>query len=180
LATTPPDDNRTVSSEEVFAGRLIRVTVDRVTLPSGEEKDREIVLHPGAVAILPVLPNERIILVRQYRHAVGDSLWEIPAGLIDPGECALESAKRELREETGYSAEKWRRLFSFFTSPGFTNEEITLYMAEQLSKIGHFDPQEIDAYDSYSMSELVRMIETGSIRDAKTVLGIFFLQSQFS
>ncbi len=180
MDTTPRNDNRAISSEEVFAGRLISVVVDRVILPSGQEKSREVVLHPGAVAILPVLDDGRLLLVRQYRHPVGDFLWEIPAGLIDPGESALLSAKRELREETGYAAEEWRRLLSFFTSPGFTNETITLYIAENLSQIGQFDPQEIDTYNAYSLSELMGMIEAGSLRDAKTILAILFWQSQYT
>lgn len=179
MGTTPQRDNRAISSEEVFSGTLIRVNVDRVILPSGQEKRREVVLHPSAVAVLPVLHDERLLLVRQYRHPAGNLLWEIPAGLIDRGESALESAKRELLEETGYSAGTWRRLFSFFTSPGFTDEIITLYVAKDLSQVGQFDPQEIDAYNAYSLSELVGMIEAGSICDAKTILAVFFWQSQF-
>lgn len=176
MDTTPPDYDRTISSKQVFSGTLIRVNVDRVILPSGQEKRREVVLHPSAVAILPVLSDGRLLLVKQYRHPVGDLLWEIPAGLIDPGESALASAKRELLEETGYSAQKWRKLFAFFTSPGFTDETITLYLAEDLTRIGKFDPQEIDTCNLYNMSELMWMIESGSICDAKTILAILFWQ----
>jgi len=169
------DADRFLGSKEVFSGRLIRVTVDRVELPSGRQADREVVLHPGAVAIIPVLSEKKLVLVKQYRHPAADFLWELPAGLIDPGESGLVSAKRELREETGYEAQHWEELFSFYTSPGFTDEIITLYLAKHLTRVGKFNQQEIDAYNAYSLSELSDMVEAGDIRDAKTILAVFWL-----
>ena len=157
---------------EEFTGKFLRLVVDRLHFPSGIKKTREIVLHAGVVGILPVLADGRILLVRQYRHPVGRFLWEIPAGLIDPGEDPLVSAKRELREETGYTARQWRRVISFFSSPGFTDEAVTIYQAGELLKESFPDPREIDVCRSFSASELMYMITEGEICDAKTILAI--------
>ena len=173
----PPVDIEILERKEAFKGRLIHVVVDRVHLATGEEVSREVVLHPSAVAILPVLADGRIILVRQYRHPVSAFLWEIPAGLIDPGEVPIESAKRELLEETGYEASEWERSYSFFTSPGFTNERITLYMARSLRQVSEPDPHEIEGIGSFSRSDLMAMIDASEITDAKTILAIISLQN---
>jgi len=170
--TTPHTDNRLIDRQEVFAGRLISLVVDRLRLSTGVEVTREVVLHPDVVAIVPVLPDERLLLVKQYRHPVKDHLWEIPAGLIDAGESPLVAAKRELREETGYEAKEWEESISFFTSPGFTNEKMTLYEARGLFKVSVADPNEIDAARAFASSELTRLIISGTIRDAKTILAI--------
>ena len=169
--TTPPDI-QILARTERFSGRLIRLVVDRLLLASGEEVSREVVLHPPAVAILPVLPDGRILLVRQYRHPVRATLWEIPAGLVERGESPPESTRRELREETGYEARDLVERFSTFTSPGFTDERITLYEARSLKRVSEPDPHEIDAIRAFSRPDLTEMIDAGEITDAKTILAI--------
>ncbi|HDL85218.1 MAG TPA: NUDIX hydrolase [Candidatus Acetothermia bacterium] len=170
--TTPHTDGRTIDSQQVFAGKLISLRVDRLFLSSGADVTREVVLHPAVVAILPILPDDRILLVKEYRHPVEDHLWEIPAGLIEPDESPLIAARRELREETGYEAEGWEKRVSFFTSPGFTDEVVTLYEARGLSAVADPDPHEIETCRAFSLSELTGMIEDGTLRDAKTILAI--------
>lgn len=175
--TTPHTDGRIIDRQEVFTGRLVRLVVDRLRLSTGVEITREVILHPAVVAILPVLPDERLLLVKQYRHPVNDLLWEIPAGLIDAGESPLVAAKRELREETGYEAKEWVERLSFFTSPGFTDEKITLYEARDLVRVSTPDPEEIDTARAFASSELTLLTEEGTIRDAKTILAILAWQA---
>jgi ADP-ribose pyrophosphatase len=123
------------SSAEVFRGALIGVRIDTVRMPGGQTADREIVEHPGAVAVLGLDESGRVLMIRQYRHPVGRLLWEIPAGLRDkPGEPLLAAAERELLEETGYRATDWRVLGDFFTSPGFSTERIRIFLARGLSR----------------------------------------------
>ena len=140
--------------------------------PDGSVSTREVVLHPGAVAILPVFDNRQILLVRQYRHPVNAPLWEIPAGKLEQGEDASACAKRELLEETGYEAAVWEKLLSFYTSPGFCNEQITLYLARKLSKATEPIPGEVSAQGLFHPRELKRMMKTGGIRDGKTLLAL--------
>ncbi len=138
----------------------------------GTETTREVVVHPGATAIVPILPNSDILLVRQYRHAVSTDLWEIPAGKIDPGEDPLSCARRELREETGHSAETWVELATFFTTPGFSNERITLFRALGLRPVKGFHPGEIDACRPFPQTALAEMIASRQIDDGKTLIGL--------
>jgi ADP-ribose pyrophosphatase len=133
---------------------------------------REVVLHPGAVAILPIFHDERILLVRQYRHPVETELWEIPAGKLEEGEDAMTCAKRELLEETGYEAASWEKLLSFYTSPGFCNEQITLFLARELSKATEPTPGEIAVQEMFHPRQLKKMVKTGEIRDGKTLLAL--------
>lgn len=124
------------SNEEVFGGRLLKVQRDHVTLPNGNDTTREYIRHPGAVAIVPVLADGSVVLVKQCRYPLGTLLWEIPAGKLDhgPEEDTLECAKRELSEETGYDAKHWQQLISIATTPGFSDEIIHLYKAWGLQK----------------------------------------------
>jgi len=136
------------------------------------------VIHPGAVAILPILADGRILLVRQYRHAIGAELLEIPAGKLDvEGESPQECAARELREETGYEASGWEELLTFYTSPGFTNEAITLFRAHDLREVGPATPGEIEAVKRVAPTELHRMIAAGEIIDGKTIIASRFCRS---
>jgi 8-oxo-dGTP pyrophosphatase MutT (NUDIX family) len=124
------------SSAEVFRGALIGVRIDTVRMPGGQTADREIVEHPGAVAVLGLDESGRVLMIRQYRHPVGGLLWEIPAGLRDkPGEPLLATAERELLEETGYRAADWRVLGDFLTSPGFSTERIRIFLARGLTRV---------------------------------------------
>ena len=128
------------------------------------------------MAIVPVLPNGDVLLVRQYRHAARSDLWEIPAGKLEPGENALACAQRELREETGYVAERWVNLMSFFTTPGFSDERITLFCADGLTARSRLDDGEITALLPASPETVLEMITAGAIVDAKTILAIAWLQ----
>lgn len=177
-ATTPSEPVHIVTHEDIFHGRLIDLYVDRIETPDGAQTSREIVVHPGAAAIVPILPNDSILLVRQYRHAARANLWEIPAGKIEPGEDALSCARRELREETGYDAESWTRLTSFFPSPGFSNERITLFRASGLRQLEPPSSDEIAEQLVLPLEEAKRMIHSSEISDAKTILAIAWLSSQ--
>jgi len=155
---------------------LVHAVVDQVRRPDGSIFTREVVLHPGAVAIFPLLHDGRILLVRQYRHPVGATLWEIPAGRLEQGEKALACAKRELLEETGYEAARWERLLSFFSSPGFCDEQISLFLARDLKKVAEPIPGEIDAQELFDRQRLHEMIGSGEIRDGKTLLAFLLAE----
>ena len=163
---------RVIDRQAVFRGRAVDVYVDRIEYPNGSISEREIVTHPGAVAIVPRLSSGRILLVRQERPAAGRSLWEIPAGTLEPEEAPLDCARRELAEETGYEADSWREVITFYTTPGFSNERITLFFAEDLREVGRPDPDEIAECKSFSRAELAGMIDRGDLSDAKTILGL--------
>ncbi|MFY9140799.1 MAG: NUDIX hydrolase [Thermacetogeniaceae bacterium] len=162
-----------VSSEEVFQGRIIKVQVDTVELPDGKTAKREVVKHPGAVVILPLTDEGEVVMVRQYRHAPGEILLELPAGKRDGGEEPLECAKRELEEETGYTAEQWQVICSFYTSPGFCDELLYLVLAKGLIK-GEARPDEGEFIDvvTIPLAEAAQMVLSGEIKDGKTCLGI--------
>ena len=170
---------KTVSSRLIHEGRNFRFLQDEVELPSGLRTHRDIVRHPGAVAIVPVLPDGRIFLVRQYRYAIGKPLLEIPAGTLEDGENPLECARRELREETGYEASELKALLSCYTAPGYSDEIIHFFEARGLTKVG-MSPEE-DENIEVEVSELgaiVRMIEENVIKDAKTIIGIRYLKEE--
>lgn len=159
-----------LSSEEVYRGRIIRVRVDRVLLPGGRESTREVVEHPGAVAILPVLDDGRLVLVRQFRYAIGRELLEVPAGTREPHEGPRECAIRELREETGFISEDIEELTRFYVSPGWCNEELIVYRARNL-RAGD-TALEIDEHLTtviVSPQEVPALIAAGHIADAKTL-----------
>jgi ADP-ribose pyrophosphatase len=166
-------DPKLLKSEMVFNGGHIQVRVDRVIEPAGHETTREIVVHPGAVCVVARPGNDDVILIRQYRHSAGGELIEIPAGGLDPGEDPLEAARRELEEETGYSASKIIPHGSFWTTPGFTTEYMWLYEATDLKKTQtNPDEDEVIEVDIVKISEALQMIQDGRIRDAKTILGL--------
>jgi ADP-ribose pyrophosphatase len=166
-------------SRRVYSGRVISVDLDTVLFPNGTTGDLEMVRHPGASAVVPFLDppdarNPRLLLIRQFRHAAGSYLYEIPAGRLDPGEPPEACAMRELREETGYSAESVELLTTFYTTPGFTDERIHLFMATGLSS-GNATPESDEILEPVSvpMAEALRMISSGEIIDGKSMLGIF-------
>lgn len=172
--TTPSERS---ACRTVYDGRILRVHLDTFVDPDGRTRQYEIVTHPGAVAILPRLATGEILLVRQERPAVGCMLWEIPAGKLEPGEAPLACARRELREETGYDADDWRERMTFFTTPGFSDERITLFVADRLRSVGIPDPDEIVQCEPFAVDRLLEMIEGGLILDAKTILAIGWLGS---
>lgn len=164
------------SNEEVFSGRLLKVQRDHVTLPNGNVTTREYIHHPGAVAIVPVLPDGRVVLVKQCRYPLRTLLWEIPAGKLDHGEAedADECARRELSEETGYEAEHWQRLVSIATTPGFSDEIIHLYKAWGLKQYAqHTDEDEFIGVAAFTPEELQKMVADGELYDAKTLCALY-------
>lgn len=166
-----------ISTERIYEGRIINLRRDKVRLPNGKEASREVVEHPGAVAVVPVLPDGRIILVRQFRHPVGQILLEIPAGKLDAGEDPDDCALRELEEETGHRAGRLERKASVFTGPGFTDEVIHIYIAEDLRKTAlNPDEDEFLEVDAYAPEDIRQMIRDGLIRDSKTLAGLYLLQ----
>ncbi|WP_079910767.1 NUDIX domain-containing protein [Paenibacillus sp. 32352] len=167
----------TVSTEPIFQGKVISLQVDTVRLPNGELAKREIVKHPGAVAVL-ALKDDRMLVVEQYRKPLEKSQVEIPAGKLDPGEEPLEAARRELEEETGYKAGTIRHICSFYTSPGFADEILHLYVAENLTRGEvHLDEDEFLECDSITLEQAKQYIHDRRISDAKTITAVYAWQS---
>lgn len=166
-----------VSSTEVFRGKILRVTLDMARLPNGREASREVVHHNGAVTLIPVTDDGRLVMVRQFRYPAGRTLLELPAGKLDPGEDPLSCAERELREETGGTARSLRLVLEFYTTPGFSNEYMRMYLAGGV-RLGKMSPDDDEflSLELVSRDEVQRRIEDGTIRDAKTLVGaLYFL-----
>ncbi len=165
-----------LTGETVFKGALLHVKADTVRLPNGRTAPREYIVHPGAVAILALLPSGEVLLERQYRYPLARVFVELPAGKIDPGEDSLIAAMRELREETGYSAERWTRLTTIHPLIAYSDEAIDLYFAEGLTLAERaLDEEEFIEIMSLSPAEALSWVEAGKITDAKTVIGLFWL-----
>lgn len=163
-----------VNSKLIFEGKVLKLKYDKVLLPNGAEASREYIEHPGAVAIVPVANDGRIVLVKQYRYPVGKVMLEIPAGKLDKGEHPDDCAKRELAEETGCIAEELTKLTSIYTTPGFTNEIIHVYVAKKLTMAEqHPDEDEFIDFELYSPLQIKKMIKDGTIGDAKSLVGLF-------
>jgi len=164
---------KTLSSKEIFNGRIIKVRVDKVILPDGNESSREIVEHAGAVAILPLDDENNIWMVQQYRKPVEKTLLEIPAGIIEENEEPLVCAQRELAEETGLRAARWEKILSYYSSPGFSNEILHIYMARELTD-GEAKPDkdEFLKITKIPLEEAYKSIFEGKILDGKSIIGI--------
>ncbi len=171
----PKQEARVLSSETVYEGKVFGVRRDRVVEPHGVEVTREIVTHSGSVVVLPVFEDGRILLIRQYRYVAGQFLWELVAGRRDERENFVQGARRELEEETGYTAEKLTQIMDVFPSPGFLGENMVIFLAEGLKK-GKARPEDDEKITPriITLSEAEDWISTGKIRDAKTVAGILF------
>ncbi|MBV8551156.1 MAG: NUDIX hydrolase [Acidobacteriaceae bacterium] len=163
-----------ISSREVLKTKLFTVAEEIAHDPDGFEIHRLIVRHPGSAVMMAVDEQERILLVKQFRLPAEDYLWELPAGRLDPDESSLEAAKRELREETGYEANKWMQLTSFWPSPGYVGEKMTLFLAQDLTA-GAQAPMEDERIEVgwFSKEDVGRMIREGQIRDGKTMIGYY-------
>lgn len=162
-----------LSSEPVFRGALLQVYRDEVRLPDGRITVREYVRHPGAVMMVPLLDDGRVVLVRQYRYPLRRHFIEIPAGKIDPGEAPLETAKRELREECGYAAASWERLATLHPCIGYSDEVIELYLARGLEHVGHApDDEEFLEVLTVPLPEALAWIRAGKITEVKAVIGL--------
>jgi ADP-ribose diphosphatase len=173
---------RLISSRTVYRGPVFWVTRDDVQEPGGVRARRDVIHHTGSVVILAVDEagsQPRVLLERQYRHAANDYLWELPAGRIDPGEKPLPAARRELLEETGYTATHWRRILNFYASPGFVAETMSVYLATGL-RTGTAQPEDDEVIQKrmVSLSTALRMVLTGTIRDAKTISSVLWLDHQ--
>jgi len=170
-------EEKTINSTPIYTGKVISLNVDEVTLPNGKTSKRELIKHPGAVAIIPITNEGKIILVEQYRKALERSLIETPAGKLEPGEEPEVSARRELEEETGFGCEKLTYIQSFATSPGFADEIIHIYVAEGLYKIENaasLDEDEFVDLIEATIEESLEMMNNGQIFDAKTAYSILW------
>ena len=175
---------RVLSSRISYRGPVFSVTTDEVEEPGGVRARRDVIRHSGSIVVLAVddatkagrKAEPRVLLERQYRHAAQSMMWELPAGRIDDGETALTAAKRELLEETGYSARQWKRVLHFYVSPGFLDETMTIYLARGLQAgKAQPEPDEMIATRFFTLSEAKKMALSGRIRDAKTISGILWL-----
>ena len=164
-----------LSRKVVFKGRVFGVRRENVLEPGGVKATREIVTHPGSVVVLPVFPDGRILMIRQYRHSVRQYLWELVAGSKAPGESFSTGAHRELLEETGYTARRMQKLLDLFPTPGFVSENMVIFLAEGL-KAGKAQPEadEKIVIRIFSLREIESWIRAGKIRDAKSVAGILY------
>ena len=162
-------------SKVIYQGRVFGVRRDEVLEPGGLRAVREVITHPGSVVVLPVLPDGRILLIRQYRYATRQYLWELVAGRIDSGESVRQAAARELIEETGYRAKSFRVFLDVFPTPGFLEERMYILLAEKLTA-GEAQPEEDEKITgkAFGRAELERMIQKNVLRDAKTIAGLLY------
>ena len=162
-----------LESEIVYRGRKFNVIREDIVLPNGKRAIREIVDFPGASAILPIVDENRVLLIKQFRTTIHDWILEVPAGTLKPGEDPLSCAKRELKEETGYVAHRWTRLASILTSPGYSNEILHIFLAEELER-GEKEPEETEVIENViiPVNEALKKIFTGEIVDGKTIVAL--------
>jgi len=164
------------SSEKIFSGKLIDLYFDHVELPNGKSSTREWINHPGAVCIIPILPDGNLCLIRQYRYGPRDEFIEIPAGKLDAGEDPLVCAKRELKEEIGYIAGKFTFLTNIYPAIGFSNEKMWMYLAEDLQLSNQsLDQDEFLELLPLSLEKAIDLINQGKITDVKTIIGVLWL-----
>jgi ADP-ribose pyrophosphatase len=167
-----------ISSHERFVGRVFRVRTDEIVFPDGADARLDIVEHRGSYAIVAMPAPESIVLVRQYRHAVGRELWEIPAGTAEPGEGLLEGALRELAEETGYRAAAARLVGSFYVTPGFCDEKLHLVYADELTPGElNLDEDERIVVQNFTIDEMQLLVRKGEIADAKTLIAWMWIRA---
>lgn len=172
---TPRRTAKILSSKTIYTGKIFGIRRDEVIEPSGVRTTREVITHPGSVVVLPVLPDGKIVMIQQYRHATRQYLWELVAGRIDNGESPKKAAARELIEETGYRAKHFRVFLDVFPTPGFLEERMYILLAEGLSD-GEAEPEEDEKITSraYTPKELEQMIHSGKLRDAKSIAGLLY------
>ena len=174
-------EEKTIKSEEVFSGKIISLHIEDVELPNGKHSKREIIKHPGAVAILPITNDNKIVMVEQFRKALERTIVEIPAGKLEKGEEPALCARRELEEETGYECASLEWLISFYTSPGFADEIVHLYVAKGLVKktdSAALDEDEFVNVEELTLAEAVQYMKDQKIYDAKTAYAVQYLQLQ--
>jgi len=170
-----------VSTERVYDGRIVRVDVDTVRAPDGSLMKLEMVRHAGAAAIVPLVSDSAsgdptVLLIKQYRHAAGGTIWEIPAGVLEPGEAPLDCARRELMEEVGATAEHFDHLTTLYTTPGFTDERIHVFLATDLTqREPSHEPDELIRVEPVPLARALEMIRDGEIADAKSVVALLYV-----
>ena len=166
-------DEQLLSTEHIYSGKVLKLNRDTVLLPNGNTTRLEILRHPGASAVVPLKDDGRVVLIRQLRHAAGGFIYEIPAGKLDPQEDPKVCAARELEEEVGYQAQRLDHLTSIWTAPGFTDEVIHIYRGTQLLPgKQRLDQDEVLEIVEWSLEEAIAKIQDGTIRDAKTIIGL--------
>ncbi|MBS4191117.1 NUDIX hydrolase [Bacillus sp. FJAT-49705] len=174
-------EEKTINIEKIYMGKVISLQLEDVELPNGNTSKREIIKHPGAVAVLALTDDEKIVMVEQYRKALEKTIVEIPAGKLEPGEDPLECAKRELEEETGYDCKEMDWLISFYTSPGFADEIVHLYIAKglvQKENAASLDEDEFVNLIELTLDEAEQFLKEKKIYDAKTAYAVQYLQLQ--
>lgn len=172
---------KTISSEVIYEGHILTLRKDKVKLPDDHISFREVVEHPGAVGVVAVNDKNEVLMVCQYRKPVEEMLWEIPAGKLDKNEEPLVCAKRELEEETGYKANQWEKIFSFYTTPGFSNERMHMFFCEDLVE-GHVHPDEDEFVEAkwFSYEGLMEKVQQGEVRDGKTIVGLLAVRDKIA
>ena len=167
-------------SQEIYRSKIIRLCDDEIELANGRSLRREILHHPGSVAIVPVLDKDKVILIKQFRYAAGDFLWEIPAGTREKNETAEQCAHRELKEETGYQARGLKEIINFYPTPGVSSEIIYIFKAAGLIKSrAQREKDEFLKVKKFSFKEAIGLIKKGKIIDAKTIIGLLLLKDKF-
>jgi len=173
---------RVISSKVSFRGPVFSVVTDEVKEPGNVRARRDVIRHSGSIVVLPLDDSgrtPRVLLERQYRYAAGRRMWELPAGRIDPGENSLTAAKRELIEETGYTASRWQKALFFYVSPGFLDESMTVYLASGLREgVAQPEVDERIAVRFFPLRQAVRMATSGKIIDAKTIASLLWLEKK--
>jgi ADP-ribose pyrophosphatase len=164
-----------LKSKVLYQGKVFRLQRDTVIEPGGMRVERDIIEHPGSVVVLPIFDDGRVLLIRQYRHSVGEFLWELVAGRKEPNESPAAGARRELLEETGYSAKRLRKLMRIVPTPGFVNEWMWIFAAQGLDQ-GIAQPEEDEKITPriFTLKQAAKMIERGTLRDAKSICGILY------
>ena len=164
-----------LNSEVLYQGKVFQLQRDTVIEPGGVQAERDVIVHPGSVVVMPVFANGRVLLIRQYRHSVGEFLWELVAGRKEPNETPAAAARRELAEETGYTAKRLLKLMRVVPTPGFVNEWMWIFAAEGLAE-GEAHPEEDEKITAriFTWKQAEQMIARGTLRDAKSICGILY------
>jgi ADP-ribose pyrophosphatase len=174
-------EEKTINTQEIYSGKVVKLQLQEVELPNGKTAKREIIKHPGAVAIIAITAENKIVMVEQYRKALEKTIVEIPAGKLEKGEEPATCARRELEEETGYECDQLELLISFYTSPGFADEIVHLYIAKGLTKkedSAALDEDEFVNLEELTLGEAVQYVKDHKICDAKTAFAVQYLQLQ--
>lgn len=175
--SSPDLTEKTLSSRNIYDGRLLHVREDQVLLPNGNTSTREYIVHPGAVVVVPLLDNGDVLMVRQFRYPLQRDFLELPAGKIDPGEDVLACGQRELLEETGYAARDWRLLTTIHPCIGYSDERLLIYLAKDMTEHGHRrDEDEFLENIRLPLATAMEWVRDGRISDVKTMVGLFWAE----